>query len=284
MTLVNPLDVHKVVRPRTVAEALAYLDEGDVQVAPLAGGMSLLADRTAGAEVLLDLSEMGWRYVRLTEEELHIGATTPVEDVIATQALTEWAQGVLVTAARAVAPQVQRYQITLGGVLMAPDRGSDLVAALMALDAQVVYYTPANRDHPVRTPVATFVRPAGEANRRLVAAVLVPGTTRTWRASLHRLGRTPRDQALVCVVAAAGQTSSGRTVRLVVGGVGIIPQRLSSLESLVAAAEDAPSLLAEVEKRARESVTVPEDWRASADYRRAVAGVLVRRAVADVLG
>ncbi len=279
MTLVNPLDVRTVVHPRTVAEALAHLARGDVQVLPLAGGMSLLADKVAGAEVLIDLSEMGWRYVQVADGALRIGAVTPLEDLVTAAVLRSWAGGVLASAAHGIAPQVQRHQITVGGILADLTRSNELGAVLAALEARVVYYTPADRDRPREVLLTEWARRTPQEEKCLIAAVHVPEFTQTWRASLHRVGRTPRDMALLCAVVAAGEGPAGQLVRVAVGGTDMLPQRLPDVEALLEAREDWD----QVEARVRASVAVPDNWRASAAYRQAMAGVLVRRAAIDVL-
>jgi len=65
-----------------------------------------------------------------------------------------------------------------------------------------------------------------------------------------------------------------------VGGVAKTPIRLTSVEDrLVGSALD-DALLGEVADQVSESVHPEGDWRASAEYRQQVAGVLVRRALA----
>ncbi len=282
MTLVNPLDLQEVVQPRTLAEALLHLQRSDVTVYPLAGGTRLLNDTAAGVRAVLDLSLLGWRYVEEQEAVLRIGATTPLADIRTHTLLAAWAGGLLSRAAALAAPSVLRHQHTVGGAVAVADPADDLLVALLALDATVQYYTPDRRDVPHRQPLAAFLanRPDGPF---LIEAVDIPKETRSWRTAFHRVGRTPRDRALVNVAVAVRPEGERWThVRVAVGGVAATPIRLEAVERLLEGQTPSPERLVEVERTAREAVHPPDDWRASAAYRRALTGILVRRACAEL--
>lgn len=284
MTLVNPLDTREVIQPRTLAEALVHLQRTDARPIPLAGGLSLLQGTAAGLPVLIDLSRLGWRYVKIEDGNLRIGATTPLQDLIDSSDLSTWAGGLLQEAARRVAPRVQRHQISLGGLIANPQPDDELTAALVAVDAQVVCYTPSRRDEPLTLDLGTFIQGARPKEPFLVAAVIVPGPTRDWQAVSERVARTPRDKPLVyATVAARATTWPWQHVHVVVGGAGVVPTRLTALESELEHASAAEEALKRVETRVREEWPGWDDWRASAAYRRHAAAVLVRRAIATLL-
>jgi CO/xanthine dehydrogenase FAD-binding subunit len=96
------------------------------------------------------------------------------------------------------------------------------------------------------------------------------------RASLHRLARTPREQAIVAAAAAV----AGSEVRLAVAPGGIAPLRLEAIEASLAGAVLTDDLLQRVERETADAVAPPSDFRGSAEYRRSMAGLLVRRALA----
>lgn len=281
MTLVNPLDVREVVRPKTLPEALAYLERRDITFHPLAGGTAMLTGVAAGIEGILDLSHLGLRYVRDTEDGLHVGAMTTLQDLIDVADLAAVGRGVLALAAHAAAPYPQRQQRTLGGTVVAADSPDDVLVALLALGAQVVCYRPRRRDDPYTCDLPEFWQQIRPRRPYLITEIVLPALGENVSTSLQRVGRTPASTAIVSAGVTlwrAGNVSTGAWVA--VGGVGAVPVRLPDVEALLVDRQVDDALLAEVERRTQVSVQPSDDWLASADYRRHVAGVLVRRAVA----
>ncbi len=280
MTLVNPLDLQTVIQPRTLAEALAHLERRDVTVYPVAGGTTLLAGTAPGVEVVLDLSQLGLRYVRREGQALHIGATSTLHDLAEDATLREVADGLLSIAARTVAPSVQRHQQTVGGALAAGHPNDDVLVALLALDAQVVCYFPERRDTPDVFPADEFLARVRGRTPYLITEVRILLPEGRLRGSLQRVSRTPRSASIVSVAVTAAE---GGPVRVAAGGVAEVPVRLSEVERFLQGKTREEVSLVEVEQRAREQVSPADDWQASGEYRRHMVGVLVRRALAAVL-
>ncbi len=280
MSLVNPLDLQEVIRPRTLAEALAYLSRGDITPYPLAGGTGLLAGPATGIRALLDLSDLQLRYITSDDAYLHIGATATLQDVAESEHALGLADGVLAHAAFAAAPGVQRRQKTVGGTVVAGDGHDDFLVAALALDAEVVYYLPGDRDEPRVIPLAQFVSEIRHNPPYLLTELRIPIHRGSLRGRLERVSRTPRDSAIVNA-AAVLTLEDEKVVRasVVVGGVGEYPIHLETVEAWLTGKALREVDAAVLEETAREAVSPPDDWRASAEYRRHVVGILVRRAI-----
>lgn len=280
MSLVNPLDLEEVVRPKTLAEALLHLSRQDVVVYPLAGGTELLSGKASHVRSVLDLSDLQLRYITADSAYLHIGATTTLQDVVQNEHVREIAGGVLGQAAFASAPKVQRHQQTVGGTVAGGAGNCDLLVAALALDAQVVYYLPGDRDEPRVDPLAQFLAETRGHPPYLITELRVPLLRGDVQSRLERVSRTPRDGAIVNAAAVIGlEDGKIAHARVAVGGVAGHPIRLEAVEALLTGQAPADLDLAAVERTAREAVSPQGDWRGSAAYRRHLVGVLVRRTV-----
>ena len=67
------------------------------------------------------------------------------------------------------------------------------------------------------------------------------------------------------------------------GSVAPTPLRLKEVESLLQGQRLSPEVLARAQELARQSIAPVSDVRASADYRRQITGVLIKRALEALL-
>jgi CO/xanthine dehydrogenase FAD-binding subunit len=110
---------------------------------------------------------------------------------------------------------------------------------------------------------------------------VVPEPAGNCGAGLARVCRTPRDRPIVNAVALVqcGRGSSAHRVRVAVGGVGPTPVIWTATPS-TAAALPVESLLADG-IAFPSSAQTPDDFRGSAEYRRAQATIVARRALQE---
>jgi aerobic carbon-monoxide dehydrogenase medium subunit len=271
-------------RPQSLDEAIALLgahgDEGRL----LAGGHSLIPMmklRLANPTHLIDLHAIAaLKGIEETGGALRIGAMTTQAEVVASELLAAKVPILRETALQIADPQV-RYCGTIGGNLANGDPGNDMPAVMMALGAEFLvrgpsgertiaardYYQSAFTTALAETEVLTAVRlaapPAGhgfayEKMKRKVgdyataaaAVILVMdgGTCRDARIALTNLAAVP------LFAEAAGQALIGT------------PVDAAAIEQAAAAAV---------------AITDPAaDLRGPPEFRRHVAGVMVRRALA----
>ena len=94
------------------------------------------------------------------------------------------------------------------------------------------------------------------------------------------MARTPSDAPIVVAVAMLA-LDHGRcaAVRVALGGVAETPILLPEIEAALVGQIPSPDLFAEAGNRAASLVQPTGDFRGSAEYRRAMAGVLTERAL-----
>jgi CO/xanthine dehydrogenase FAD-binding subunit len=167
---------------------------------------------------------------------------------------------------------------TVGGVVLEP-RGPttelfaagpvELPLALLALEAELIFQV---GEGQVTDPFG-FGTLSG-----LLVAVRLPAAARTMAGGLARLARSPRDQAMVAAVAVV--PAEGGAVRLAVSARPGRLERLVSVEQALAGLAPDDVALDRAQRLVPEAVTAEDDALASAEYRRQMAGVLARRALA----
>lgn len=268
------LNLREYHHPTDLAEALHLVARPGTRA--LAGGTALVGPVDTDTQALVDLSGLGLRYIRTEGGVAAAGAMTTLAGLLADPAVCMAGGGILAAAAERTGPPTLRNRATIGGALARPDRAQELVAALLALGARVVTAGPlaATWDLPEYLASRPELRRGG-----LVVALHIP--LKPVAAALERVARTPRDTPVVAVAATLELAGgSCREVRLVAAGLAPGPVRLSAAEAALRGA----ALSAEAcERAARAAANVaadpPSDLRGTAQYRRHLAGVLVRRAL-----
>ncbi|RMF27802.1 MAG: hypothetical protein D6759_17015 [Chloroflexi bacterium] len=275
------LNLREYHRPADLEEAVRLLRRREPRTVPLAGGTVLVPSQRRDVEAVVDLADLGLAYVRLEEEQLRIGATTTLQQLAETPLLGDPPAGraflrLLAETAHATAPSTLRTAATVGGVLAAPQASTPLIVALLALDARLTLWAP----RPRQTSLESFLayRERLLADGALITEVNLPlpaPDDPPARTAWAWVGRTPHDRPIVCAAVWLVRASDTvQAVRLALGGVADHPIRLPALErELQGAPLDVAALTLDIPDP-------PADFLGSAEYRRAMALQLARRALA----
>ncbi len=252
-------------------------DREDAKV--LAGGHSLLPLlrlRFTRPSLLVDVGRLEeLSYVRDAGASIAIGALTRHHDVATAPLVQEHNPLVSYAAGLIGDPQV-RHRGTIGGSLAHGDPASDLPAILLALDGEVDIAGPGG----VRTVgAADFFRGVFETAlgpQELVTEVRVRKLSGDHGWSYLKFRRRLQDWATVGVAAVA-RRSNGGVAEPAIGlvSMGATPLRARASEEAWAAGEADPGAVAD------DGTDPPSDTNGSAEYRRHLVKVLVRRAVEE---
>jgi CO/xanthine dehydrogenase FAD-binding subunit len=277
--------------PTTVSGAVDLLAEHLDQASVLAGGQSLiplLALRLARPAVLIDINGVAeLAGVSQADGWVAVGAMTR-EYVAEESGILAGAVPLLAAALPLIGHEAIRSRGTIGGSLAHADPAAELPAVARALDAEFV----------VRSQSGERIIPAADwfegylaTSRRpdeLLVEVRFPAAGRGTGASFQEVTRRHGDFAIVGL--AASLTLSGGAIsdaRLAFAGLSDVPVRAVEAENLLVGEGPSAELFDEAAHRATEDIDPPADLHGSADYRRKVAAVLVRRglrAAADSAG
>jgi carbon-monoxide dehydrogenase medium subunit len=266
-------------------EAIRILGQADGEGKVLAGGQSLvplLNFRLARPEVLVDLNRLTeLQGIRETGGELRIGAMTRQRQV-ERSALVARAVPLLCEALPLVAHGPIRNRGTIGGSLAHADPSAELCAASLALDARIVARGP-NGERVIAAaeffigPFTTQLEPD-----EILTEVIFPFQAADGGSAIVEFARRRGDFAMAGV-AAVLETGPGNQVakaRLSYIGVGTQPFRSLAAEETLTGGTPGDALFAEAAAAAAAGLHPGTDMHASGEYRRHLAEVLTRRALA----
>jgi carbon-monoxide dehydrogenase medium subunit len=266
---------------------LALRDRGeDAKV--IAGGQSLvpmLNLRIARPAWLIDINPVGAGPIEDMDGHLRLPALTRQRAVEHSEVVRRRCPILAAATARVGNPR-SRTRGTVAGSLAHADPSGELPLVAVALGAEVSIHGPDGaRDLPVRDLLVSFLTTALEADE-VITEVRVPTLPPRGGWSFLELTRRSSDWMIVGVAAlveldAAG-TVAGATVAF--GGVAERPWLVppEALAELLGASPDEP-LLARLADQAATPLDPEDDVHASAGYRRRMAAVLGRRALAEAV-
>ncbi|HYT30316.1 MAG TPA: xanthine dehydrogenase family protein subunit M [Actinomycetota bacterium] len=271
-------------RAESVEHAVQLLGQHGDEAKIIAGGHSLLPLmrlRFARPSVLVDIDRLSdLEYVRDAGDHVEIGALTRMADVAANADLHAAAPLLAYAAGQVGDPQV-RHRGTIGGSVAHGDPASDPPAVLLALGAELVATGPSGE----RTvPASEFFKGIFEtalAPDEVLTTIRVPKTNAGW--SYQKFHRRAIDWAIVGVAALVERSNGGIGASVTLTNMGPSAIRASGVEEALAGSDGSAASLATAAEHAPENTSPPSDTNASAEYRRALAKVLVRRALEEAL-
>jgi aerobic carbon-monoxide dehydrogenase medium subunit len=258
--------------PASLDEALALRAERREGATVVAGGTFvgiLVNSRLMAPEAFLSLQGVaGLDYIR-AGGDLRIGALTTHRAVELSPVVGEgWPA--LARAFSVVASPRVRNQATVGGVLADADYASDPPSMFLALGARaVVRSTRGVREVPVEELITGFYETTLEPDE-LIVEVVVPGGGH--RAAYRKFRTRSHEDRPAVGVAVCRRPSE---LRVVVGAVAGKPQWFPELC-------DPDAAPAELGRAYAEAIDPISDFSGSADYRRRVIEVEVRRALEEI--
>jgi carbon-monoxide dehydrogenase medium subunit len=270
------------VRPASVEEALAVLDEHAGAARVLAGGQSLvpmLHMRLMQLDALVDINRVpGLDAVRAEGQDTVLGAlvryATLLEDPLVGERLP-----LLSHMVRFVGDLQVRNRGTLGGSLAQADPTGEMPLACLALDATVVAASVSGtRQIPIDAFLEGSYTTALEPEE-MITEIRFPAAPDSF-AFLER-SRKHNDFAVISIAVLGRSGADGRwsDLRIALGGVNdravLAVDAARQLEGTALESE----AIAEAAQAALAVVDPPSDVRGSAEYRRHLVPVYVRRAL-----
>jgi len=275
-------------RPGSLQDALALLG-AHPDAKPLAGGQSLIPAmnfRLASPARLIDLNALDELagIAETADGGLRIGAMTRHSTVELSPMVAERAP-LLAATMPFVAHRQIRNRGTIGGSLAHADPAAELPAVMVALGARLALAsTRGTRIVPAEEFFTGLFATALEEGE-LVTAIEIPALPPRTGTAFLELARRHGDYALVGVTAVVTQDSGNLVAgaRLVLFSVGEGPVRATHAEqALRGTAGDAAALDAAA-SAVQQDIDPSSDIHASSDYRRQLASVLTRRALAAAI-
>jgi len=278
--------------PNTVEEALSLLGEHEGDVKILAGGMSLIPLmklRLASPGYVVDINRVrGLEYIKESEDgkTLIIGSLTR-HHALESSTLTKKRVPLLSEAAGSIGDPQVRNLGTIGGALAHSDPSGDWGAAILALRGEVTAVGPSGERSIAIDDflVDTFTCALKDGELISQVSVPVPSGGRSGGAYL-KLERKAGDFATVGVAAQLALEEKDGGYRCTYAGIGLAALGPKSLraskaeECLVGRRLTEDAIAEAASAAAKECAPANDPLRGTAKYKREMAGLFTRRALA----
>lgn len=274
--------------PESVDEAVSLLGTLGDDAKLLAGGHSLIPLmklRFATPAHLVDvrrISELAG--IREESGALVIGAATTYARLDASDAVRKHVP-ILAEAARKIGDPLVRNMGTLGGSLAHADPAADLTAVVLALGATLDVAGPKGKRSIEADQFFTGLLTTALAPTEVLTAVRVPIPTGKTGGAYEKHPHPASRYAIVGVAAVATLGKDGKVaeVRVAVTGLAPSPYRANAVEKALAGSSPGDAPLDAAVRRVADGVEVRGDLQAPAEYKKHLAVVHARRAIARAL-
>jgi len=270
-------------RPKTEEEALLLLDRFGRNAAVIAGGTDLLVkvkQRSQEPRAVISIRGLAsLSYIEEGSKALRVGAATRMVDIEQSAAVAS--RFPMLREAASIVGSIQiRHMATIGGNLCNASPAADGSVALLALDSELKLASARGRRS---VPITKFFTAPGRTvmdEREILTEVVIPFLPPGSGTAFARITRTEMDLAKVNVAVAL--TLKDRQIagaKIALGAVAPTPIRAYRAEKLLAGQEPSDALLWKAAEEAAAEVKPITDVRSTAEYRRDVTAVLVRRSL-----
>jgi xanthine dehydrogenase small subunit len=264
--------------PATPEEAIRAVQStpGGEAVA-LAGGTDLLFDLGEGRVAprsVVSLRKLPWRTLEWRDGALSIGSTLPLRKLETDPELAVRLPA-LAEAVRAVGGVALRHRATLGGNLGRAAPSSDLLPALLALEAEVELIG-ASGSRTV--PIDQFLRASRQTALHpgeLIRSVRIPET----RSSAYLWQRVRPANDISQVAVAVAYSRGHQRWRVALGGVPPRAVLVPEAEQALGGSRPSSEAIRVSAERLSAHPALVSDRRATEEYRRHLVGVLLLRAI-----
>ena len=274
--------------PTTLKKAFALMEKHGDDARVMAGGTSLLImmrQRLLAPKIVISLARIP-KFDRITysqKDGLRIGAGARHRDIELSPAVQKHYPLLHETFRRVAQPRI-RNMGTVGGNLAAGDPLTDPGASLIALDAEVILSSSnGQRRLPVEEFFVDYYQTALQPGE-LLTEIHVPPPVRPGWSHIKFTPRSVEDFATVGV-AVTLKTNNGRCedIRVGLNSVAATIVRAKRAEEVLRGAAITEDVLREMGEIAATEVDPVDDNRGSAEYKRDLVKVLVRRAAQEAL-
>ncbi len=273
-------------RPGTVAEALDALASGE-GAAPLAGGQSLvniLKHRVASLDLLVDISRLEeLRQIdRQADGSLEIGACVTYDELDRSDEVRS-SQPLLADVAGHIEDQQIRDRGTIGGNCCLSDPTNNLPPLLVALDATMVIESSTGRREVASAGFFRGYFATAVEEGELLRSVRIPPLAADAGAGYSTVAVGVDSKAIARAAAMIRGNGTIDDARVVLACVSPVPARHSGMEDALSGSEASVDAVRVAAERIGEDLEPLGDAHGSAEYRRAMARVVARRAVCQAM-
>ena len=270
------------VRPRSLAEALAFLAENDGKTKIVAGGTDVMVDLRAGTlktEFLLDVSRLeALRGIALTGDGLEVGAAVTLSEIYSSKILETHAPALKKSAVNFASKQI-RNVATIGGNVAHCSPCGDTLPALVIHEATAVLAGSAGEREVAIEEIASGPYMCSLPKDEIITRFILKPAKVDF-ADFQKIGRRKElAVARMSMAYMANKDAEGKIsfLRFSLGSCTPTPQRMPDVEAMLVGQVPDQTLLWEAGRVLAENMIAITGRRASAIYKEpAIQGLFMR--------
>jgi len=273
--------------PESISQVVEHLKRYGKKAAVMAGGTDLMVRMKSGffVEYVVSLKKVkGLDYVDYDETKgLSIGAMATVNQVRDSQYVQDNYPALVQSAYENGTEQTRNVATVVGNILNASPAG-DCACAILALGGYVTLQGPNGIRQVDIDDFWINYRETERKTDEIALEVVIP-PPRGCVASFMALTRTRKDIAKINAAAAISMKGNlCNKARLALGAVAPTHIRLKKCEALLEGNEITDELIEKIGELVPTEINPINDVRSSAEYRRSVSGVLIKKVIKKALG
>ena len=273
-------------RPPSVEAAIGLLTEHGEEARVVAGGHSLIPMmklRMAYLSHLVDLRDVAeLRGISVQGGEVTIGAMTTQHELIASDALAAAAPILREAALQIADPQV-RYMGTVGGNVANGDPGNDMPGLMQALDAQFDLAGPEGRRSVAARDFYEAAYMTARADDEILTAIRFTAPTgmgQAYEKQKRKIGDYATAAAAVLIAKDGGTI---REARIAMTNLSDTPVYSQAAGAALVGTDGGAAAIAAAMEAMQGDIDPGEDNRGPVEFKRHVAGVILKRAIERAL-
>jgi carbon-monoxide dehydrogenase medium subunit len=272
-------------KPKSLSEAFDLYEKFPGAMV-IAGGTDLMVKiktRTVKPTVLISLSGIPELSGIEIGDTVRIGAMTTFTELIANPGLARVLPLLRQTAA-AIAGRQVRNVATVGGNLCNCSPCADMALSLLVLEGRAILQSTAgSREVPL---TGLFAGPGRSCLKRgeILTSLLVDKPSSLARTTFIKKTRVKMDLAIASVAALLEiRDHTFQKACFAAGSVAPVPMRLESVEKLLTGKKVSKELVIPASEAAMKAISPITDIRSSAEYRREIIGIYIKRAIEGLI-
>jgi len=274
--------------PESIAEAVKMLKKHKEDATIMAGGTDVIVSATQGFSTpyVISLAKIkGLDTVKYSKSSgLRIGTMATLQNVADNADVKKMYPALYKSAAINGTPQTRNTGTVVGNVMRASPSG-DCACALLALGAKIVYEGPRGKREVSIDNFFIDYKKVDRKSDEIAIEIKVPALKKGQVSAFNRMTRTTLDlskiNTAVCMVVEKGVCKSAR---IAMGAVAPKTIRLIDSENLLKGQKITASILEAIAASVSGQISPISDVRSTAEYRKEVSPVLLKRTIEEAIG
>ena len=271
-------------KPKTMEEAVNILAEAKNDTRIIAGGTSEFIRNSRSIRKLVDIKGLGLNYIKAEKKEIHIGATTTINELLESEIIKKYCSGIIYKAAYNLASTPLRNLITTGGNLLQVSGWSDLPLAFLLAGAGICIQGKQKAEIMPYKELFGNKIPSNEIQNRLVTEIILPYDNGC-KGSFIKFSKTSFDFAILdAAVMVKLKDKKFEVIKMGISASSNVPVMLNTASSELTGKKisDEKAIDMALETAVAE-VKFASDFRVVDGYKKEIMPVLLKRLIKELI-